>query len=207
MPDKNRIPRPLAVLRLPKNASALVTFATGVVHAMTGNWNFPSPPSLVDLQNAADALQVAETAAASRTRGAAGVRNQKRHALVTLLEVARTYVQGIADANVEDASGIILSANLAVRKTPVQPPRGFKVKAGDAPGVVKIVAPAAAKRAAYEWQHSADGGATWVDAPSTLQARTVVSGLTPQTIALFRYRALVKSGEGEWSAPVTHFVT
>jgi hypothetical protein len=61
---------------------------------------------------------------------------------------------------------------------------------------------AVAKRAAYEWQMSVDGGKTWVDLPRTLQAKTSVSGLTPTKMYLFRYRAVTNTGCGDWSDPL-----
>jgi hypothetical protein len=33
-----------------------------------------------------------------------------------------------------------------------------------------------------------------------------MTGLAPQTTVQFRYRALVKTGEGDWSAPSSLFV-
>ncbi len=43
------------------------------------------------------------------------------------------------------------------------------------PGSVKLIAKAVATRASYEWQYSIDQK-TWTNAPSTLQAKTVISG-------------------------------
>jgi hypothetical protein len=77
----------------------------------------------------------------------------------------------------------------------------FAAKPGATSGSVHLVTDAAARRASYEWQYSTDAGKTWVSAPSTLQAKTVVAGLTPGVTVLFRYRAVTKSGEGDWSQP------
>jgi hypothetical protein len=65
--------------------------------------------------------------------------------------------------------------------------------------VVRLVAKAAAVRAPYEWEWSADGEKTWTQLPSTLQAKTTVTGLTPATTYQFRYRATTKVGEGDWT--------
>lgn len=207
MTTQIKTPRAIAILGLPRNISALVTFATGVVKAMTSNPNFPSPPSLVDLQKAIDDLQVAEAGAATRLRGAAAVRNQKRQALVTLLEGERTYVQAVADGNPEGGPGIIQGSGFALRRTALRPPRTFAARSGAVSGAVKIGVPAVARRAAYDWQYCTDAGKTWIDMPGTLRAKTTLSGLAPQTTVLFRYRALTKTGEGEWSPPISHFVS
>jgi hypothetical protein len=39
--------------------------------------------------------------------------------------------------------------------------------------------------------------------PGTLQAKTTVLGLTPLSTVQFRYRAVTKAGEGDWSQPVS----
>jgi hypothetical protein len=199
--------RSLVSLSLPKAVPALVTYATGIVNAMTGNTWFPSPlPTLAAVMAAIQALQAAETAALARTKGAVLVRNEKRAALVVLLQEIRAYIQSIADANVDNAASIIGSAGVAVRKTPTRKPRVFEAKPGPVSGSVELVAAQAAKRASYEWESSTDGGKTWVTLPVTLQARALVTGLTPGATVVFRYRPVTKTGEGDWSAPATLLV-
>jgi hypothetical protein len=51
-------------------------------------------------------------------------------------------------------------------------------------------------------QCSTDGGKTWISSPGTLQAKTTIAGLTPTANVQFRYRALTRTGEGDWSQPV-----
>jgi hypothetical protein len=199
--------RALAVLDLPRNVPALITYAAGIVEGMTGNAYFTTPsPALATVQTAVTDLQTAETAAQTRAKGAVAQRNAKQQALVTLLEQLRTYVQATADASPESGPAIIQSARLALRKTPDRKALGFHAKAAAVSGSVKIMAPAAARRASYEWQYSTDGGKTWVTMPSTLQAKTSLSGLTPQTTIQLRYRAVVKAGEGDWSQAISYVV-
>jgi len=194
--------RSLASLKLPTKVSALITYAQGIVKGMTNNPSFPSPtPTLAQVTTAIDELQAAETAALTRAKGAAAIRNEKHTALVALLQQLRSYIQAAADANVENGASIIQSAGIALKKTPVRPKRVFAAKFGTVSGSVHLVAEAAARRASYEWQYSTDGGKTWVQAPSTLQAKTTVNGLAPSTTVVFRYRAVTKTGEGDWSLP------
>jgi hypothetical protein len=184
-----------------------ITYAEGIVKAMTANPSFPSPtPSLATVTQAIDDLQTAETAALARTKGAVATRNEKRIALVQLLQQLRTGIQTVADANPESAPSIIQSAGIAVRKTPVRAKRAFAAKPGNVSGTVKVVTNAVARRASYDWEYSADGGKTWTGVPSTLQARTTVSGLTPGATVMFRYRAVTKTGEGDWSQPTALLV-
>ena len=53
---------------------------------------------------------------------------------------------------------MMASAGIAVRKTPVRPPRSFHATTGAVSGSAKVVFPAAGHRAAYDWQYSTDGG-------------------------------------------------
>jgi hypothetical protein len=200
---KQSIHHPIAVLVLPKRVPALVTYAQSVVKAMTGNPSFPSPvPALATVAAAIGALHDAETATLARTKGAVQARNDKRAALVTLLKQLLAYIQTVADADVETADTVIRSAGIAVKKIGTRTPRVFVAAQGVASGSAKLVAASAGRRASYEWQYSTDGGKTWVMAPSTLQAKTTVTGLTPGATVDFRYRPVTKTGEGNWSQTV-----
>ena len=193
----------IAVLSLPKPVPALITYAQSVVTAMTGNPSFPTPtPALAAVTTGITALHNAEASALARTKGAVEVRNNKRADLVTLLQQLRNYIQTVADGDVDTAAAVIRSAGIAVRKTAVRRPRGFDAIQGAASGSAKLVAASAGRRASYEWQYSTDGGKTWVIAPATLQAKTTVTGLTPGATVEFRYRAVLKTGEGNWSQTV-----
>jgi hypothetical protein len=190
-------------LALPHSVPALVSYARNIVTRMTANPSFPNPaPTIAAVTAAIDTLQTAEAGALSRLKGAAVLRNEKRTALVALLQQLRSYIQSIADADPTNAASIIESAGVAVRKAPTRRARAFVAKAGPVSGVATVVAEVAARRASYEWQYSTDGGKTWITAPSTLQAKTTVAGLSPGATVQFKYRAVTKVGEGDWSQPV-----
>jgi hypothetical protein len=198
--------RSLAVLALPKRINLLITYADNVVTRMTGNAYYTSPsPALATVSVAITDLQNAETATLTRTKGAAATRNAKRALLVGLLQGLRQYVQSVVDANEENAPAMIQSAGLAVKKTATRKPRVFAALAGAISGTAKIVAPSAGHRVSYAWQYSSDGK-TWVDLAMTLQAKASLSGQTPGTVLQFRYRSATKTGEADWSAPVTYTV-
>jgi hypothetical protein len=88
---------------------------------------------------------------------------------------------------------------MAVRKVATRATRVFAATPGLVSGSAKLTATIAARRASYEWEYSLDGGKTWVTLPSTLQAKTTVAGLPVGTSVLFRYKAVTKTGEGDWS--------
>jgi hypothetical protein len=68
-------------------------------------------------------------------------------------------------------------------------------------GAVKLRGrrPVPRRSAFYEWQISRDGGLSWVTFAITNKARTVVSGLTPDTKVFFRYRKTVDEMPTDWS--------
>jgi hypothetical protein len=199
--------RSIASLKLPRRVGALITYAQAIVTGMTNNPSFPSPvPTLVAVGAAIGALQTAETGALARTKGTVATRNEKRKALVALLEPLRAYVQTVADANPENGPSIIQSAGMSVRKSPTHPARAFTAKAGAVSGTVKLHAVTVGHRAAYLWEYSVDGGKTWIAAPVTLQAKTLVTGLTAGATVQFRYQPVSKTGGGDWSQVIAFLV-
>ena len=201
-------PHSLVSLKLPTVVGLLISFARAIIQALTGAPAFPNPaPTLVALSAATNDLEIAQSAAHSRVNGAVEIRNEKRAALLTLLSELKAYVQTVANAGPsEHSAAIIKSAGMDVRKTAVRKPRVFAAIQGSVSGSVKLVAPSAGPRAAYDWQWSTDGGKTWQLAPSTVQARTSMIGLTPGSTVLFRYRAVTKTGETDWSESFSFIV-
>ena len=203
-----KVSRSLVSLKLPKPVPALITYAQGIVKGMTGNAYFTTPiPALTAISTAIANLQVAETSALARTKGAVAIRNENLAVLVGLLQQLKAYIQATSDASPENGSSIIESAGVAVKKAPVHAPRVFAAKIGTVTGTAKIIAPSAGTRASYEWQYSTDGGKTWLELPPTTQAKTSVSGLASGSTAQFRYRSVTpKGGASDWSPPVSLLV-
>jgi hypothetical protein len=201
------IHRATVSLKLPTKVADLISYATGIVHGVTNNPAFPTPqPTLAALSAAVSDLQTAETVALTRAKGSAAARNDKRAVLVSLLQQLRGYVQMVADATPENGATIIQGAGLAVRKIPTHAARTFTAKQGAVSGTAHVYAVTAARRALYEWQYSTDGGKTWLSAPATLQAKTTFTGLAAGSTAMFRYKAVTKTGEGDWSQPAALLV-
>jgi hypothetical protein len=195
--------KPTVILKLPTPVAMLIAYGRAVVTKMTGNPSFPSPtPSLAQVSTSIDALATAQTGAIGRAKGAVTTRNEKKAALVTDLRQLKAYTQSVADAApAENAASIIESSGFAVRKTVTHHARTFTATAGPVSGTAALRT-ASAGRASYDWQYSTDGGKTWISVPGTLQTKTTITGLTPGANVQFRYRALTKTGEGDWSQPV-----
>jgi hypothetical protein len=193
--------------KFPTSVVALLKYTQAFIAALTNNPNFSDASSVIaSLQSAFKALDSAETSAKTRAIGTVAARDTAKAALLTALHGAKAYVQQKADANPEQATAIIESASLAVRKTPLRVKLGFTAKPGPVTGSVHLSARAAGRRASYEWEWSADGGKTWTLLPSTLQAKTTVPNLPVGTSCSFRFRPVTRTGEGDWSQVVAMLV-
>jgi hypothetical protein len=172
---------------------------------MTGNSWFPEPfPKIPTFLSNVDALEVAEVEAQTGTAGAAAARDVKlevvKHDLVNL----QGYVGHIAFLNPSQSTAIIQSAGMTRKLVTLAQKAALaaEMEVGD----VILRAKAAGKRAAYEWQYSADGGTTWVTIGTTLVADTRVPGLTPGKTYLFRVRTTVKRTTNGWSQSISFLV-
>ena len=188
-----------AALRIPTRKANVAAFASSVINAMTGNASFPNPaPPLATVSADLAAYEAAEAQVLTRVKGAAATRNTKYAVLRTDLEHLMANVQQVADLNPANAQSLIESAGFSIRKTTLHPKSAIKIEAGAVPGSVKLLAKAVDKRASYEWQYSTDQK-TWTNAPASLQAKTVITGLTSGTTYYFRFRGVTKTGEGAYS--------
>ena len=208
MPTTNKtIHRITVTLRLPTSVPALITYTRSIVDRLTNNPSLRNPtPTLAALTAAVDDLQTAEAAALARTKGAVATRNDKRAAVVSLLHELRGYIEVTANADPSNAAAVIESTGLTVRRTPTRHARAFAAKPGPVSGVATLTAKSVGRRGAYEWEYSTDGGKTWIAAPATLQAKTKIAGLVPGATVLFKCRPVTKTGEGDWSQPVSLLV-
>ncbi len=194
-------------LKLPLPVPQLIKVAQAIIAALTNNPHVPNPnPPLPTLTSALDALVTAEAATKTRAAGTVAARNVARTNLLSLLHATKANVQQIADANPEQAAAIITSAGMAVRKTASRSKAPFAVKLGAVSGTVHLAAKAAAVRASYEWEWSGDGGKTWTPASPTLQSHTEIAGLPVSTVVQFRFRAITKTGAGDWSQAISSLV-
>jgi hypothetical protein len=198
---------PLAVLRLSRRINDVVAFAAAVAAGLRSHpAEFPSPnPPLATFEAHIELLRAAQVRALSRTRGA---REERDVCLLVVrgdLRSAQCYVQEIVDGRVDDAAAVIEAAGMTARRAarPARDP--LTVYLGRASGSVRLVATAAADRASYDWQVSEDGE-TWRALPSTLGARTTLSGLVPVRVYYFRVRSVTKRGVSDWGDPVSRLV-
>jgi hypothetical protein len=201
-------PTPVATLTLPQLNKPLITFARAVHDHLSGNPSFPNPsPPLPQLAASITAFEQAETTAATRAKGAAKVRDAKRQKLKEDLAHLRDYVQSIVETqtNPRDAAALIESAFMSVRKIGKRSKDELSARNGGVSGTVVLDAKAVAPAATYYWHYSLDQE-SWTSAPETMKAKTVVSDLTSAETYYFRFRALTRAGEIDFSQVVSLLV-
>lgn len=198
--------RVLVAFSVSVKAPAAVSETQAVVTQMTGNANFPTASALLATTTTdLAALAKATADAKNKVPGAVAVRKNALKKVRSDCDSLKSLVQSTADANPAEATAIILSSGMKVRKAVVRTKTDLAASWGDISGMVLLVAKAVANRASYLWQWSLDGK-TWSTLPSTLQAKTTIHGLTPATTYFFRFKATIKVGEQDWSQMVSLLV-
>jgi hypothetical protein len=208
MTTKNEVPKTIVVLGI-SNLSVhdLIGKTSAILAAMTGNKSFPSPsPTLATVTSDSTALVSAQSVALTKAKGAAAERNVKLAIVVSDLKLLAAYVQGVADGDSATAISIIESAGMSVRKPrQTTPKQDLALKHGAVSGIVEVFAKAQGPRTSYEWQSSTDGK-TWTALPTTIQAKTSITGLTPGTTIYVRHAVVTKTGVGDFGQVVSMMV-
>jgi len=153
-----------------------------------------------------EAAQTAQTAAASRAKGLAAVRDTKITPLWNAMILLRSYVQGMVD-QLDGAGGLALinQAGLIVGGVAAHVKMLFEAKLDTTANVVHLILNAKAflgptsKRVTFHWQISSDGK-TWTNLPSTPYAETQLPSPGPGSYQ-FRAAATVGKTVVDWTTP------
>jgi hypothetical protein len=180
-----------------------LAYARSIATAMTGNVWFPSPtPALAVFETDIDALDVAQAAMLTRTRGFKEARDARALVVYSDLRQLQAYVQGVADVNATNADEIIVSAGMSVKRIGHPTRAALEARPGPVSGSVRLVVPWAGDRVCYHWQMSTDER-SWTWLPKTLTCKTTVSGLAVGVWTFFRSRLVTPAGVGDFSDPVS----
>jgi hypothetical protein len=201
----NTNPFPVAVKKSPDAHHKFVIFLYFLADHLEGNPSFPNPvPSAAALKNAGDTLATANAKARHGGPAAVADRDQKRRDAEDLVDQYVIYVRATVKAQTTDpvvAATLILSSGLSIKKVARAPKAPLAAKHGRVSTEVDLTARAADRRATYFWEYSLDQK-TWTSAPSTLQAKTTIAGLTPGQEYAFRFRVQTRKGMSDYSEVV-----
>jgi hypothetical protein len=181
------------------NATTFVT----AVGADATTFKAPTPP-LATVTAAILALQAAQ-AAVKTSKNAVPARDEKWDEANTLIHQLVSYVQSVADGAGPQGEAVVAKAQLHAKRAATHGPHTFHVEQGEVSGSVHVYTESVAKRAAYDWEYTLDGGKTFIAAPGTLQANTIITGLPVGQNVGFRVRPRTAAGQGDWSA-VIYFI-
>lgn len=206
--EKTRI-GPWAVIGNPKRDLDHIARARRVHKGLDEHKDiYPSPnPSLLVFGSHIDDYEKATADARNGGSTELATRKAKRVVVVADQHHLRDYVQGVIEtiANPAQAAEAIVLAGFDVRRTGKHVRALFSADYGELSGSVVLDAKAAGVTALYYWELSSDQK-TWISAPDTFQASTVISGLTPGQVYYFRFRVRTRAGMSDYSQIVSLLV-
>ena len=196
----------IAVLDLKISVQDLIGLVKTIVTNMSASPYFKAPvPPLATISADNAKLETLQATALTKTKGAAAARNAQRAIVTADLHLLKAYVQSVANADEANAETIIKSAGFTVRKATPRVKQDLTLKPGKVSGVINAAAKAAVGRASYDWEYSTDG-TTWTALPTTLQAKTVLTGQKAGSTVYVRHRVVTKAGVGDWGQAVSMLV-
>jgi hypothetical protein len=185
----------------------MVVWARAIVAVIGDNPSmYPKPvPPLAQVTAHIDAFDDALVASHTRAVGSVAERQAVGVTLIADFDALRQFVQSLADADTENASAIITTAGMTVRKARSKGKAPLVARPSSNSSYVDLIAKAV-KNAAHEWGHSTDGGTTWISEPTSLQSKVRVGPLPLGVLVKFRHRVVTKIGPGDWDDPVSLIV-
>jgi len=161
-------------------------------------------------------LGTAHQAVKTRVIGARAKRDVQHALLLTGMEIERTFVQSLADANTALAEALITNGGLVVAMSPLHSKALLTLRrAKQSGGVIcdanvgLLVGPGAkhpSETRYFNWQYTLDGGKSFVTVLSTTRGKTLIQGLTPLTTVGVCVSMTNSEGPAEWSQVVTILV-
>ena len=191
----------------PDTAAGWLRQSKGVVAASKAPGSpVASIQELAQLDTDTEGLDAAQAKAKNRGRAEVKARDAAWRVQQNSYRAFVAEVQKLCDAatDAEHAKSIAAGAGLPYK---LKPPRVMPDLRGKALGYGQVRLYGTRPRPKvsavfYEWQQLGADGKTWTTFATTTKARALIEGLTPMTIASFRYRKTVKDVAGEWSQTV-----
>lgn len=174
------------VLMLKKRSvSQLITDAKAYTDGIAKNPTvFPNPtPSLASVNTLSTDLHNAEIAAATRAKGAVKQRDAAKKALELAMVKLASYVQGIANADPDNALAIVALANMHVKTHNKAAKNDFTMVLGKRKGEVLMTAKSEKGRVTFNFEMSTDisNPANWKSVQNSSISKAIVGGLTKGT--------------------------
>lgn len=182
------------------------TVAQTIISKMTGNAAFPTPvPTLASIQAALTAFSVA-MADMGKGKGSTVIKDQKKSALIALLNKLGVYVQ----LNCQDNEALILGAgfNVAKSRTPQGPLSKPEIKVeASGPGQVKVSCKQnGASTYQYEYTLAPSTPDTIWEVLGATKSKAVISGLVSGKQYTFRMVGIGSDPSRVYSDEISTYV-
>ncbi len=175
----------VALLLSKKTVAQLIADAKSYVDGISKNAaTFPAPsPASATMNALITKLQIDETAAMARTKGAVAVRNASKKALELGMTDLASYVESIANADPANAEAIVKLANMVLRKHTVAVKNNFTMVQGKNAGELVMTCKSEKGRVTFNFEISTDNTnpALWKSVQNKSIAKVTVTGLTSGT--------------------------
>ena len=190
----------------------VVTRATNIQTALTGNANFPnSPVDLAALKTAIETFSALTAQALDGSKKVIAQKNKQREAIIKMLRLLGRYVEVTSNGDMAIFQTSGFQAAAAKTVTPPLTEKIRKVAHGANSGEITLWLKAVARASSYELRYAqanAGTATTWTSVPlSNVKQPAALKGLTPATTYLFQARALVKSTYSDWSDSISFICT
>ena len=190
----------------------VVSRATNIQTAMTGNPNFPNPPvDLAALKTAIETFSALIAEALDGSKKVIAQRNNQRAVVIQMLKLLGRYVTVTSngDMAIFQTSGFEAAA-VRTATTPLTE-KIRKIGHRSNSGEINLWLKAVAGASMYEVRYTqANGGAATAGTTvplSNAKSGVVLKGLTPAETYLIQARALVGRAFTDWSDPISFICT
>jgi hypothetical protein len=186
----------------------VVSRATAVQTALTGNPNFPSPPiELPALKAAIEALAALIAESLDGSKKVIAEKKKQRKAVINMLRLLGRYVEVMCkeDMAIFKSSGFEAAATpVAAQPQPIDRPgiRGIDHAPVSGGLVIRVKPSRKARSYVLRFAPIGSGGApgNWTEQLATsVKSPITIDGLTPGTVYAVQVKALGKLGYTEWS--------
>jgi hypothetical protein len=197
--------------KYPEKQPEFLAFSQNAVKCITNNSYLPSPPiTAIVLGQLVGAYQTAQTAAETKAKGTAKVRDDKRKKVEGALDINAVYVQGVVrDAPPTDQQTILASSGYKEKGSGKHDKPEYEIARGTVAGTATAHVKALGRTGSVQYFHqvSFDGGKTWQDGMPTTKAQYTFTGLPVGQTVRFRFRAIIKGAYSDWSQELQYIVT
>jgi len=191
------------VLKLRRKSVAVVlSMVESVIKKMTDNPNFVSiEPPLSQIEEEKEELKNAFAIARDGSKAQKATVKVKLRKLMLSMTTLKSYVQTIANADVENGEEVALSSGMYLKGFTPRPKRKFSVKNTNLSGTVKVICPRTKGDIMFQCQYTTtpDNEASYIETDITPAATRTISGLVRGKRYYFRWASITSTGRSAWS--------